>query len=65
VVHAERRRSRKRGGETQRPRRSLSEAAVKKCGVAFPRPRLNGSLSVCLRSPRRVYRLRASLRDPS
>ena len=43
VVLAERRRSRKRGGETQRPRRSLSEAAVKKCGVAFPRPRLNGS----------------------
>ena len=43
VVLAERRRSRKRGGETQRRRRSLSEAAVKKCGVAFPRPRLNGS----------------------
>ena len=43
VVLAERRRSRKRGGETQRPRRSLSEAAVKKCGVAFPRPRVNGS----------------------
>ena len=42
-VLAERRRSRKRGGETQRPRRSLSEAAVKKCGVAFPRPRVNGS----------------------
>lgn len=40
---AEHRRSRKRGGETQRPRRSLSEAAVKKRGVAFPRPRLNGS----------------------
>jgi hypothetical protein len=39
----EHRRSRKRGGETQRPRRSLSEAAVKKCGVAFPRPRVNGS----------------------
>ena len=34
VVLAERRTSRKRGGETQRPRRSLSEAAVKKCGVA-------------------------------
>lgn len=45
VVLAERRRSRKRGGETQRPRRSLSEAAVKKCGVAFPRPRVNGSVS--------------------
>ena len=43
VEHDERRRSRKRGGETQRPRRSLSEAAVKKCGVAFPRPRVNGS----------------------
>ncbi len=50
AVHArpvlgERRRSRKRGGEMQRPRRSLSEAAVKKCGVAFPRPRVNGSKS--------------------
>jgi hypothetical protein len=43
VVRAERRRSRKRGGETQRPRRSLSGAAVKRCGVAFPRPRMNGS----------------------
>ena len=43
IVLAEPRRSRKRGGETQRPRRSLSEAAVKKCGVAFPRPRVNGS----------------------
>jgi hypothetical protein len=42
-VLAERRRSRKRGGETQRPRRSLSGAAVKRCGVAFPRPRMNGS----------------------
>lgn len=52
VVLAERRRSRKRGGETQRPRRSLSEAAVKKCGVAFPRPRLNGSVcgAACERS---------------
>jgi len=46
VVLAERRRSRKRGGETQRPRRSLSEAAVKKCGVAFSRPRVNGSGTV-------------------
>jgi len=52
--HVERRRSRKRGGETQRPRRSLSEAAVKKCGVAFPRPRVNGSaLALC--HGRRVY----------
>lgn len=49
VVLAERRRSRKRGGETQRPRRSLSEAAVKKCGVAFPRPRVNGSASRAIR----------------
>jgi hypothetical protein len=50
-VLAERRRSRKRGGETQRPRRSLSEAAVKKCGVAFPRPRLNGSAFVAVHQP--------------
>ena len=50
VVHAERRRSRKRGGETQRPRRSLSEAAVKTCGVVFPRPRMNGSKPSALMS---------------
>jgi hypothetical protein len=31
------------GEKRQRPRRSLSGAAVKRCGVAFPRPRMNGS----------------------
>lgn len=51
VVLAERRRSRKRGGERRRPRRSLSEAAVKKCGVAFPRPRLNGSAFGAVHQP--------------
>jgi hypothetical protein len=43
VVLAERRRPRKRGGQTQWPRKSLSEVTVKKSGVALPRPRVNGS----------------------